>query len=94
MNHIKEKIVDYYRTCSTDGYGQMKTIDIFMLIDGNNQDELNYLSSLMKISTYGSRYGTYDGINPWGSFKCTDLEAECRQAFAQNKNRERNLNQW
>lgn len=94
MNHIKEKIVDYYRTCSTDRYGQMSVIDIFMLIDGNNQDELNELNSLMRIDTYGGRYGTYRGIHPWGAFKCTDLETECRQAFAQNKNREINLNQW
>lgn len=94
MKHIKEKIVNYYRTCTTDGYGQMKTIDIFTFIDGNNQEELDYLSSLMTISTYGWTYGTYKGVSPWHSFKCTDLEAECRKAFAQNENRQRNLNQW
>lgn len=94
MKHVREEIVSHYRHCSTDRYGQMSVIDIFTLIDGNNQEELNELNSLMVINTYGGRYGTYKGVSPWGSFKCTELEAECRQAFAQNENRKRNENQW
>ena len=94
MNNIREKLINYYRTCSCDRYGQMSTIDIFRIIDGNNPQEVEELSSLVAISTYGDRYGTYKGINPWGAFKSEDIKAQCREAFAQNENRTRNLNSW
>lgn len=94
MNNIREKLINHYRTCSCDQYGQMSTIDIFRIIDGNNPQEVEELSSLVAISTYGDRYGTYKGINPWGAFKSEDIKAQCREAFAQNENRTRNLNSW
>jgi hypothetical protein len=94
MNTIKEKLINHYRTCSCDQYGQMSTIDIFRIIDGNNVEQVKELSSMVRISTFGSRYGTYHGINPWGAFQSPEIEAECRQAFAQNENRTRNLNSW
>jgi hypothetical protein len=94
MNNIKEKLINHYRTCSCDQYGQMSTIDIFRIIDGNNPQEVEELSSLVAISTYGDRYGTYKGINPWGAFKSEDIKTKCREAFAQNENRTRNLNSW
>lgn len=94
MNTIREKLINHYRTCNCDRYGQMSTIDIFSIIDGNNAEEVKELSSMVRISTFGSRYGTYHGVNPWGAFKSEDIEAECRKAFSENKNRISNLNSW
>lgn len=94
MKHIREKIVNYYLNCSTDSYGQIKTIEIYNFINGKNQDELDYLKSVMNVSLYGWTYGTYYGVAPWGAFKDSSLEADCRKAFAQNENRRRNENQW
>lgn len=94
MENLREKIVNYYRTCSTDIYGQIGIISINNFIDSNNQEELNSLKSLMQISTYGGYYGTYKGINAWGSFKCNNLKQKCREAFSQNESRKRNLNRW
>lgn len=93
-NTIKEKLINYYRTCSCDKYGQMSTISISSIIDTKNPQELEELSSLVSISTYGSRFGTYKGINPWGSFKSDDIREECSKAFAQNEERKRNLNSY
>jgi hypothetical protein len=94
MQNIREKIVNYYLECSTDAYGQIKTIDIYQLIDGKDEEQLAYLKSVMQVVAYGWTYGTYYGVAPWGAFKDATLEADCRKAFAQNKNRERNLNTW
>ena len=93
-NLIKEKLINHYRTCSCNQYGQMSTISISEIIDKNNPQEVEELSSLVAISTYGWRYGTYKGINPWGAFKSDDIKAECTKAFSENENRIRNLNSW
>jgi hypothetical protein len=94
MNTIREKIVKYYRTADCDRYGQLKTIAVGNVIDYRNEEEVEYLSSVINVSTYGYQYGTYKGFSPFGAFKCAELEKECTAAFKENRNRTSNLNSW
>lgn len=92
-NQIFEKIVDYYRNCSTNGYGEITGVICIYEIIGN-ESQLSELQSLVQVSTYGGRFGTYKAFNPWGAFKCDKLKQMCNEAFKQNKNRSYNLNNW
>lgn len=105
--YIYQAFENYYRTANCDRYGQLKTIDVYSLfptsnwkgekIDGALPTEycLSYVikKDLVSVNTYGSQYGTYKGISPWGSFKDIELEQICKDAFAKNLSR-KNCNNW
>lgn len=87
-----QQIVKYYRTHTTDRYGQLGTIDIYRVTESNEERE--QLKDLVKVSVFGWAYGTYKGFSPWGAFKCAELEKLCKEAFANNEHMLRNLNSW
>ena len=92
IEELKQNIINHYMTASCDSYGQLSTISIGTIAKTDEQKEA--LNSLINVSTYGGRYGTYKAFNPWHSFKDFELEQQCRKAFAQNENRKRNVNQY
>lgn len=92
MKNLKEKIANYYRTSTTDKYGQLSTISIYSVTESDEERE--QLKELVNVCTYGGRLGTYKAFSPWGAFKCAELEQMCREAFALNEHRKRNLNSW
>lgn len=105
--YIYEAFEKYYRTANCDRYGQLKTIDVFVLfptskwgvgkIEGAlpTEDCVDYIISkdMVSVNTYGYQYGTYKGISPWGAFRDAKLEQICKEAFAKNSSRN-NCNNW
>jgi len=92
QEQLKEKIVAHYQTASCDSYGQLDIISVHSI--AKTEEEVSELSNLVSVSTYGGRYGTYRAFDPWGTFKCPELESRCKAAFAKNESRIRNVNTW
>jgi hypothetical protein len=81
----KKKLINYYKTCNTDQYGQIRIIPVCLIAE--TEQERQDLEELVNISTYGGVGGTYKGFNPWSSFKDTKTADLCRNAFELNTNR-------
>jgi hypothetical protein len=84
-NLIREKLVEYYRECSVDGYGQVGVIRAYDVFKDQTDDVQEYAKenkTLISISTYGGRLGTFRGIEILDS----DLQSECRNALRNNEN--------
>jgi hypothetical protein len=94
--YIRESIVDYVTNASADGYGQLKTMDVYSVFKDRAEEVLEYLRQdpIIRVSTYGWRYGTYKGIGGIHDIKDESLRIMCEDAWNNNKNRIRNLNQW
>jgi hypothetical protein len=93
---IKEAMVNYCKECSSDRYGQMGTIDVYIVFKDTTKEVLEYLkiNKLINVSTYGWKYGTYQGIGGLNSINDEEIRNECNEAWANNENRKRNLCQW
>jgi hypothetical protein len=81
---IKEKLVEYHRECSVDKYGQVGVIrayDVFKDLTDDVQEYVKENKSLISISTYGGRLGTFRGIQILDS----ELQSECRNALRNNE---------
>ena len=91
---IYEAMTKYYKTCHCDRYGQIKTIDVYSVFKDRTDEVLKYLDEdrLIKVTTYGGRYGTYKGFSPW-DINEPDLKNACEIAFKNNPSRN-NMNQW
>jgi hypothetical protein len=84
-NLIREKLVEYYRECSVDRYGQVGVIrayDVFENLTDDVQEYAKENKSFISISTYGGRLGTFRGLEIMDS----DLQSECRKALRNNEN--------
>lgn len=84
-NLIREKLVQYYRECSVDRYGQVGVIrayDVFKDLTDDVQLYAKENNNMITISTYGSRFGTFRGIEIMDS----DLQNECWNALRSNEN--------
>lgn len=94
--YIRESMVDYITNASADGYGQLKTMDVYSVFKDRTEEALEYLKQdpMIKVNTYGWRYGTYKGIGGIYDIKDESLRLTCEVAWKNNKNRIRNLNQW
>jgi len=92
QQEMKQRLIDYYRTCSTGRYGTLNTISVGAI--AKNEEEANVLGTLVNVGTYGYTYGTYKGFSAWGAFKDEDLERECNEAFNKNQNRIESANSW
>ena len=49
-------------------------------------EELNALSTIVQVQTYGGRFGTYQGFNRY-SFKDATVKEKCSEAFRENPSR-------
>jgi hypothetical protein len=84
-NLIREKLVEYHRECSVDRYGQVGVIRAYDVFKDHTDDVQEYAKenkSLISISTYGGRLGTFRGLQILDS----DLQSECRNALRNNEN--------
>jgi hypothetical protein len=91
LEQVKQKLVAHYETASCDRYGQLKTMDVHSIC--KTEEEREALKQVVKVSTYGYTYGTYEGFSPWYDFKDKELERQCNEAFGRNKGRN-NGDQW
>ncbi len=93
---IMEAMINYVANASADGYGQLKTMDVYAVFGDRTKEFLEYLEKdpIIKVSTYGWTYGTYQGIGGLHDIQDGLLRTKCQEAWANNKSRTRNINQW
>jgi hypothetical protein len=94
--HIKQSLVNYVANAHADGYGQLKTMDVYRVFGDRTKEALEYLKEdqIVRVSTYGDRYGSYHGIGGIRDIQDELTRALCEDAWKNNKSRTRNLNQW
>jgi hypothetical protein len=95
-NHITESMLNYVTKASADQYGQLRTMDVYAVFGDRTKEALEYLKEdrMIKVQTYGDRYGSYAGIGGIHDINDETLRAACLDAWGKNENRIRNLNQW
>lgn len=93
---IAKSLIDYVTNANADQYGQLKTMDVYAVFGEKTDEVLEYLKKdpIVKVSTYGWRYGTYKGIGSINDIQDESLRQCCLIAWNDNKSRTRNLNQW
>lgn len=89
-------MINYVANVNADGYGQLKTMDVYAVFGNRTKECLEYLEKdpIIKVSTYGGRYGTYKGIGGLNDINDDNFRMMCKEAWANNKSRIRNTNQW
>jgi hypothetical protein len=91
---IKQKLVEHHAKCSVDKYGQRSALDFYQIFGSDGDSVLKYLSNeagVLRICTYGGRYGTYKGIS---DILDANIKAECSKAFSSNPNYRRAMTSW
>lgn len=92
-NLIEKMVVDYHRTCSVDGYGQVGVLRVYDVFGDKKEDVLEYANNdntLIEVSTYGGRLGTYKGFRITDS----DLRRKCSDALRSNENYKLAMTSW
>lgn len=94
--HITQSMVGYVANASADRYGQLPTMDVYSVFKDRTEEVLEYLreEQIIKVQTYGGRFGTYKAIGGIHDIQEESLRTMCEDAWKNNKNRVRNLNQW
>ena len=94
--HIFNEMSTYFAICSADQYGQHGVIDVYSVFKSTTDDVLEYLKQdpMIRVSTYGGRFGSYKGIGGIHDIKDEETRLSCEWSWKRNKNRLRNLNQW
>jgi len=77
---LVEKLIKHYRTSGCNRYGQLNTISARQI--AKTDEEMEVLKEIVRVTLVGYQYGTYEGIFPWGSFKDSNVEQMCKEAFA------------
>jgi hypothetical protein len=95
-HEIMSAMLKYVTNASADGYGQLKTMDVYSVFGDRTKEFLKYLDKdpFIKVSTYGWTYGTYQGIGGLHDIKDENFRMMCQEAWENNKSRTANLNQW
>ena len=94
--HITQSMVSYVTKASADRYGQLPTMDVYSVFGDRTKEALEYLREdrMIKVTCYGGRYGSYEGIGSIRDIQDESLRTMCEDAWNRNENRIRNLNQW
>ena len=95
-HEIMAAMLKYVTNASADRYGQLKTMDVYDVFGDRTKEFLEYLKEdpIIRVSTYGWTYGTYLGIGGLNDIQDENLRNMCKEAWANNKSRTQNLNQW
>lgn len=93
---IYESMVNYLKICYSGSYGQLKTIDVYNVFKDRTEEVINYLheTSMIKTSSYGGIGGSYRGIGGLNDIQDIQLRSLCEDAWMNNSNRKRSLNNW
>jgi hypothetical protein len=88
---IEEKLVEHFKKCPVDKYGQMSVMSPYGLFGDKVEEVFEYIKTdkVIKVTTYGGRFGAYKGISPVYDILDEDLRRRCTQAMQKhNKNYE------
>lgn len=96
--YIRERLMEYYKTVTTDQYGQVGICKLEVWSVFGSQElakEVNQFikddkSELVGIGLYGGRFGTYEAMY----FKSKTFERELHGVLVTNKNYLHNINSW
>ena len=85
---IEEKMVNYFKICPVDRYGQVKVINPYEVFKDKTEEVLEYLKTdrIMSVTTYGGQYGPYKGISPSYDILDRSLRQKCYTMLNDNKN--------
>lgn len=85
---IEEKMLEYFKNCSVDKYGQVSVVDPYQVFKDNTEDVLEYLKTdkLISVITYGGRFGTYQGFSLSYNVNDKELRDKCYAILRENKN--------
>lgn len=86
-NLIKEMMINYFKTCSVDKYGQTKVIQPSSVFKEKTDEVLEYLKSekIISIQTYGGSFGTYKGFFLEYGVHDEEIKRECYNALKENE---------
>ena len=91
---IRKTLIEFYKTCTTDKYGQVAMHYFTPNIFGDKKDEVKKYceehKGILQFSTYGDRYGTYTAF----TVEDAELRKECYETLRTNPNYIRNVNSW
>jgi hypothetical protein len=94
-NYIKQALVDYLKDNGVDGYGQIKTLDLYSVFKDKTDEVLEWDKEhkLLSMRTYGWRYGTYKGFTV-SEIKDEDIKKACYDAVKNNEVHKRAMTSW
>lgn len=84
---IEEKMIDYFKNCRVDRFGQVKVIDPYVVFKEKTEDVIEYLKNdpFIVIRSYGDRYGDYLGISPSYDIISNELKNKCYSMLKENQ---------
>ena len=85
---IEEKMVQYFKNCSVDRYGQVRVVSPSEVFDNKTNEVLEYLKTdrMIEVRTYGGRFGTYQGFSLSYDVIDEQLRRKCYDILKENKN--------
>jgi hypothetical protein len=94
--YIFNEMNAYVAMCSADRYGQLSTMDVYSVFKSRTDEVLEYLKQdpMIRVSTYGGRFGSYKGIGGLHDIQDEEMREACKWTWARNKSRLQNQNQW
>ena len=86
-NLIEEMMIQYFKKCSVDKYGQVGVIQPSSVFKEKTEEILEYIKSdnIISISTYGGRFGTYKGFFLEYGVHDEDIKRKCYDALKENE---------
>lgn len=86
-NLIKEMMIDYFKTCPVDKYGQTKVTQPISVFKEKTDEVLEYLKSdkIISIKTYGGSFGTYKGFFLAYDVHDEEIKRECYNSLKENE---------
>lgn len=91
--HIRNTLLDFYKTVRTDRYGQVPKNTMVLSIFKDRKKEVEEYcikTGILEFSTYGGRYGIYTSFN----IEDTILRKDCYEALRNNPHYIRNINSF
>lgn len=85
---IEEKMIQYFKTCSVDKYGQVSVVDPYSVFKDKTEEVLEYLKTdrLISVKTYGGRFGAYKGFSLTHDVSDKALRDRCYAKLNENEN--------
>lgn len=92
--YIKNVLVEYHKTCTTDKYGQVHISNFTKSLFGERKEEVKEFcdknKGILRFSTYGASYGTYVAF----TIEDVEIRKACSEALSTNPNYKSNVNSW
>lgn len=91
---IKNRLVEMYKTCTTDKYGQVCRSNFTPSIFGDSRDDVEQYckvnKGILQYNTYSAPYGTYRAF----TIEDKRILKECRDVLSNNPNYIHNMTSW